>query len=69
MDEKTIEALVRRAGLEKALAQFPDDVTAAANTAEKVTDRVRALSSRPSISSSRPITRGRISSRRRRPAI
>jgi hypothetical protein len=44
MDEKTIEALTRRAGLEKALAQFPEDVTAAANTAEKVADRVRASS-------------------------
>jgi hypothetical protein len=42
MDEKTVEALARRAGLEKALAQFPDDVAAAASSAEKVTERVRA---------------------------
>jgi len=54
MDEKTIEALVRRAGLEKALAQFPDDVTAAANTAEKVTDTVRASSATEVKPSSEP---------------
>jgi hypothetical protein len=54
MDEKMIEALVRRAGLEKALAQFPDDVTAAANTAEKVTDRVRASSATAVKPSSEP---------------
>jgi hypothetical protein len=54
MDEKTIEALVRRAGLEKALAQFPDDVTAAANTAEKVADRVRASSAAEVKPSSEP---------------
>jgi hypothetical protein len=54
MDEKTIEALVRRAGLEKALAQFPDDVTAAANTAEKVADRVRASSASEVKPSSEP---------------
>jgi hypothetical protein len=41
MDEKTVEAIVRRAGLEKALAQFPDDVAAAAASAAKVADRVR----------------------------
>jgi hypothetical protein len=41
MDEKTLEVLARRAGLEKALHGFPDDVAAAATTAEKVTDRVR----------------------------
>ena len=54
MDEKTIEALVRRAGLEKALAQFPDDVAAAANTAEKVTDRVRSSSTAEIKPSSEP---------------
>jgi hypothetical protein len=41
MDETTIEALVRRAGLERALREFPDDVAAAAATAEKVTETVR----------------------------
>ena len=33
MDKATIEALARRAGLEKALAEFPDDVEAAAKQA------------------------------------
>jgi hypothetical protein len=47
MDEKTVEALARRAGLEKALREFPDDVAAAAGTAEKVTDRVRRLGNAP----------------------
>ena len=41
MDEKTIEILARRAGLEKALAEFPDDVMAAASSAEKVSEIVR----------------------------
>ena len=30
MDQATIELLARRAGLDKALAEFPEDVTAAA---------------------------------------
>ncbi len=47
MDEKTVEVLALRAGLEKALAQFPDDVTAAANSAEKVSDRVRQSGGTP----------------------
>jgi hypothetical protein len=47
MDEKTVETLARRAGLEKALAQFPDDVAAAASSAGKVTERVRASSGAP----------------------
>jgi hypothetical protein len=47
MDEKTIEALARRAGLEKALREFPDDVAAAARTAENVTDRVRRSGGAP----------------------
>jgi hypothetical protein len=42
VDRGTIEALVRRAGLENALEQFPDDVTAAANAAAEVTKRVRS---------------------------
>jgi hypothetical protein len=47
MDEKTIEALARRAGLERALAEFPDDVAAAANSAQKAADRVRRSSGAP----------------------
>jgi hypothetical protein len=47
MDEKTVEALTRRAGLEKALAQFPDDVAAAASSAEKVSDIVRRSGGTP----------------------
>jgi hypothetical protein len=54
MDDKTIEVLAHRAGLEKALAQFPDDVAAAANTAEKVTDRVRSSSGTRVTPSSEP---------------
>jgi hypothetical protein len=37
-----IEATARRARLEKALEQFPDDVAAAAKSAAEVTARVRA---------------------------
>ena len=33
MDEATVELLARRAGLEKALEEFPDDVAAAAEQA------------------------------------
>ena len=33
MEKATIEQLARRAGLDKALAQFPEDVTAAARQA------------------------------------
>jgi hypothetical protein len=33
MDKATIELLARRAGLEKALAEFPEDVAAAAEQA------------------------------------
>jgi hypothetical protein len=39
MDE--VEAIARRAGLEKALKEFPDDVVAAAISAAKVTERIR----------------------------
>jgi hypothetical protein len=41
MDERMVEAIARRAGLEKALEGYPDDVTAAANSAEKAADRIR----------------------------
>ena len=36
MDKSTIELLARRAGLAKALAEFPDDVAAAAKQAADV---------------------------------
>jgi hypothetical protein len=42
MDKATIELLARRAGLEKALAEFPDDVAAAAEQAEGVVARMQA---------------------------
>ena len=35
MDKATIEMLARRAGLDKALAEFPDDVAAAAEQAAR----------------------------------
>jgi hypothetical protein len=41
MDKATIELLVRRAGLEKALAEFPDDVAAAAAQAESVMEKIK----------------------------
>jgi hypothetical protein len=44
MDERMVEAIARRASLEKALEWYPDDVAAAATSAEKATDRVRRLS-------------------------
>ncbi|WP_291693902.1 hypothetical protein [Bradyrhizobium sp.] len=37
--------MARRAGLDRALEQFPDDVTAAANAAVEATKRVRASGS------------------------
>jgi hypothetical protein len=40
MDKETMERLARCAGLDKALAQFPDDVAAAAAQAEGVAKRV-----------------------------
>jgi hypothetical protein len=44
MDERTVEAIARRAGLEGALEAFRDDVVAAAISAAKVTDRIRQSS-------------------------
>jgi hypothetical protein len=41
MDARMIEAIARRAGLEKAFEAYPDDVAAAAISAEKATDRIR----------------------------
>jgi hypothetical protein len=42
MDKEALELLARRAGLEKALAQFPDDVAAAAEQAEKAVAALKA---------------------------
>jgi hypothetical protein len=42
MDKATIEMLVRRAGLDKALAQFPDDVAAAVTQAAGVVQKIKA---------------------------
>jgi len=42
MDKDMIELLVRRAGLEKALRGFPDDVAAAARQAEGSVARMKA---------------------------
>lgn len=41
MDKPTIELLARRAGLAKALAEFPDDVIAAARQAADVVERIK----------------------------
>jgi hypothetical protein len=48
MDERTIEAMARHAGLERALAAFAEDVAAAAMSAAKVTETVRRSSGTPS---------------------
>jgi hypothetical protein len=42
MDKSTIELLARRAGLDKALAEFPDDVAAAATSAGNAVARMKA---------------------------
>ena len=42
MDKASIELLARRAGLDKALAEFPDDVIAAATQAENAAARMKA---------------------------
>jgi len=42
MDKATIELLARRTGLDKALAEFPDDVTVAAEQAERSAARIGA---------------------------
>ena len=42
MDKATIELLARRAGLDKALAEFPDDVAAAAEQAGNAVARMKA---------------------------
>ena len=40
MDESSVEMMARRAGLERALAAFKDDVVAAATSAAKASDRI-----------------------------
>jgi hypothetical protein len=47
VDEKMVEAIARRAGLERALEAFHDDVVAAAISAAKVTERIRQSSGTP----------------------
>jgi len=42
MDKPTIELLARRAGLAKALAEFPDDVAAAAAQAAGSAQKIKA---------------------------
>jgi hypothetical protein len=42
MDKATIELLARRAGLDKALAEFPEDVAAAALQASGSVARMKA---------------------------
>lgn len=41
MDKATIELLARRAGLAKALAEFPEDVAVAARQAESAVAKVK----------------------------
>jgi hypothetical protein len=41
MDKATIELLARRAGLAKALAEFPEDVMAAAKQAASAVERIK----------------------------
>jgi hypothetical protein len=42
MDKATVELLACRAGLEKALAEFPEDVAAAAEQAGRSVTRLKA---------------------------
>ena len=44
MDKTIVELLARRAGLDKALAQFPEDVAAAAKQASDVVAKMKAPS-------------------------
>jgi hypothetical protein len=41
MDKETIELLALRAGLARAVADFPDDVVAAAKQAESVLEKIK----------------------------
>mgnify|MGYP003343984007 FL=1 len=40
MDKALMETLARRAGLQKALAEFPDDVAAAATQAGNISEKI-----------------------------
>lgn len=42
MDQATMELLARRAGLDKALKEFPEDVAAAANQASAAVAGIKA---------------------------
>lgn len=42
IDNQTVELLARRAGLAKALADFPDDVAAAATQAAGAAQKIKA---------------------------
>jgi hypothetical protein len=42
MEKEIVEALARRAGLDKALAEFPDDVAEAARLAAGVRQKINA---------------------------
>ena len=44
MDKELMKALAHRAGLDKALAEFPDDVAAAADQAASVMARIKTPS-------------------------
>ena len=46
MDKEIIEMLARRAGLQKALAEFPDDVMAAAKQAGDVAAKIKPVNPR-----------------------
>ena len=65
MDKATIEVLARRAGLDKALAEFPEDVAAAAEQASGAVSAMSAsipeLSCGPQVITrdGKPSTRGR----------
>jgi hypothetical protein len=43
MDKEIIEMLARRAGLAKALKEFPEDVAAAANQAGDVASKIKPV--------------------------
>ncbi len=46
MDKEIIAILARRAGLQKALAEFPEDVAAAASQADDVAGRIKPVDPR-----------------------
>ena len=58
MDKATIELLARRAGLAKALAEFPDDVAAAAKQAADVMSKIKAADRSGAPSRGRRCARG-----------